>query len=81
MIRTDIRGYPLPKFIWYRNGNIINSTWKEYTVAPSGSLGIANQRLTKESVVFKLIVEQDGRLYDPNITVTIPSDKIGKSSE
>lgn len=82
LLKTDIRGYPLPKFIWYKNGRAIDPASKEYSIAPSGSLGIANvigHNSLDGTATYTLKVEQGGRLYDPNINVEVQSDELGKN--
>lgn len=82
LLKTDIRGYPLPKFIWYKNGRAIDPASREYSIAPSGSLGIANvlgHNSLDGTSTYTLKVEQKGRLYDPNINVEVQSDEMGKN--
>jgi hypothetical protein len=74
LIKTFIHGHPVPKYIWYRNGKAIDTKSKKYTISPSGSLGIGKgQEAIPGTYILK--IEQEGNLYDPDITVQVQSDE------
>lgn len=74
LIKTFIRGHPLPKYIWYRNGKAIDTNSKKYTISPSGSLGIGKGKAAIPGT-YNLKIEQGGNVYDPDITVEVQSDE------